>query len=395
MRSVNEEQAQRHPLDDGRAFTDRIIYAKDWQKDAMVLYFQSTHITQVLNTTGRLLITSREPTSGKTTVLDAAAMMCHNFWMADPTKWALQAKFIEPGGVTVGMDEISQVFGASGLRGRGNPLYKPMVEGYRRTATFSVSVDRSPMDVSSYCPVVMAGLKTAAPPDLRARSIIIEMRQCPATVNLEDSLDEGVEADGRRIGEQMHAWAKLHIDEMPALARAVRRLHPKLKGRRLQIWGPLGAVAIKAGPEWEARFLAAFTALALDESEKPVLSAEEQVLMDTAAYLNDPATPESRYLLSADLLAHLRKLDEKLYTSKSDRQMAILMTAGLGAASVLTLAAPTRRTAKGWHADAVRRAGAALVAALAPAAEEEQEDEFDDFFDVETTETTETTERAA
>lgn len=390
----------RHPLDDAARFADRIIYAKQEQKDAAVLYYAATHIVSGLNTMGRLLITSPEPNSGKTTLMDMGVMMCQNPWMSDPTKWALQGKFKEPERPTVFMDEISFVFGLNGQRGRSNPIYKPAVEGYRKTATFSGQVDGAPQDFSSYCACVMAGGKTAVPPDLRTRCIVISLRPCPDSIELEDSLDDGVAADGARIGEQMHAWAQMFIDDASMIAREARKLHPKLRGRKLQVWGPLYVGAKMAGPDWVRRFLNAFCALALDASEKPVLSAEEQVLNDAGAYLSARETNKEleRYLLSAELLRVLRRYDEKIYTSKSDAQMARLMTAALGPASTLTMQ-PSRKTAKGWHARSVLADYQRLMDSLVPEVEEEQEDEFADFFDIDddeqTTETTETTVRSA
>jgi hypothetical protein len=369
---------------------DRIVYATDQQKNALTLAFTASHTMESLRTQPRILVTSRDPLSGKTTVLDAAMMLCQNGWMADPTSFALRAKFAEPEKPTLVFDEISKIFGENGLRGRSNPLYKPLVEGYRKTATMSMSVDRTAVDVSSYCFAVLAGLKTAAPADLRTRSIIIMMRPVPRTITLEDSLDPGVEADGERVREQIHNWVGLLDGDVLATSAAnARRYHPALRNRKLQIWGPLFAIAEQAQNGWPERVLDAFSTLALDASEKPVLSAEEQILDDAGRYLADPEHAEDRYLTSATLLRHIRTLDEKLYTSKSDRQIAQLMAAGLGKASVLTF--PDRHTAKGWRAAEIRAAYTRLREEIEPEMEEQDPDEYDSFFDVETTETTETT----
>jgi hypothetical protein len=394
-------QLQRlEPLSGGARFMERIAYMKPTQRDACVLYYAGTHIFKALNTYGRLLVTSPEPNSGKTTVLDAGAMMSVSPWMSDPTKWALQGKFKSPDSeVTLLLDEIHLIFGLNGQRGRSNPLYKPVVEGYRKTATFSGQIDGAPQDFNCYCPTIMAGLKAAVPPDMRTRCISIVMRPAPETLDLEDSLDEGVEADGKRIGEQMHSWAKLFIGEANAWAREARKLHPKLRGRRLQVWGGLYAVAKAAGPEWEKRFLDAFTDIALDQSEKPILSSEQQVLKDAGDYLRareDAVYPQ--YLFSSELLGYVRTLEDKIYKTKTDPQIGRLMSAGLGPASVLTL--PSRKTVRGWKTAAILALVAELEALLEPEEQEEDVDEFEDFFeelddDEQTTETTETTERSA
>lgn len=399
---VELEQIQKlEPLTGAARFMHRIVYAKPTQIDACVLYFATTHIVENLNTIGRLLVTSTLPNSGKTTVMDAGVMMSHNAWMSDPTKWALQGKFKGTEKHTLFMDEIHLTFGLNGQRGRSNPIYKPVVEGYRRTATFSGQVDGAPQDFSAYCATVLGGLQAAVPPDVRTRCVNIVMSPAPETVELEDTLDEGVEADGRRIGEQMHQWTQLFADQAKAWAREARKVHPKLFGRKLQVWGGMYAVAKAAGPEWEKRFKAAFMELALSKSERPVLSPEQQVLWDAGQYLTNPNTPESPYLASTELLNYLRTLDDNVYSSKTDPQVARLMSAGLGRAPVLTL--PSRKTVRGWHREVILAAYEELVALVEPENDDEQPDEFEDFFDEvyegefaddeeDTTETTETTE---
>lgn len=395
-----EMMEARQPLDDAAGYINRVLYASREQKDAQVLAYAASHAISAFNTFPRMLFTSPDFESGKTTALDIAFALCQNSWMADPTSFALKAKLMEPDRPTVVFDETSIIFGANGLRGRGHPLYKPMVEGYRKRAAYSVSVDRTPVDVSSYCFVVLAGRNAAVPPDLRSRCIIIKMRPVPGTIDLEDSLDDGVYSDGERIREQLHSWAQMAVQEDGLLnkwARESRRLHPRLRSRKLQVWGPLFAIARLAGGDWPKRCMAAFMALALDASEKPVLSAEDQVLYDAGHYLSEPlGHVDQRYLLSAELLKYLREQDEKLYTTKTDAQMARLMSAGLGRASTLTL--PDRHTAKGWHVTAIMANYEALMAELEPDVEEDEDDEFDSFFEIDelpTTETTETTVPAA
>jgi hypothetical protein len=403
---MEERQLQQlhrlEPLSGAARFADRIVYMKPTQRDAVILYYAGTHIYQQLNTYGRLLVTSTEGNAGKSTVLDLGVMLSANPWMSDPTKYALQGKFKGGDPVTLFLDEIHLVFGLNGQRGRSNPLYKPVVEGYRKTATFSGQIDGAPHDFSCFCPCVMAGQKKAVPPDMRTRCVPIVMSPVPDTIELEDALDEGVEADGRRIGEQIHAWAQLFASEANEWAREARRLHPKLRGRMLQVWGGMYVAAKAAGPEWEARFLAAFKEIALDRSNRPTLAPDQQILMDAGSYLRNRREAEhDRYLFSRELLGYVRTLEDNIYTTKTDEQIARLMSEGLGRATVLTL--PTRKTVRGWHAEAILALVEELEAMLEPEADDEEQNEFEDFFDevydceieddepLTTTETTETT----
>lgn len=373
------------PLDDIRTYVDAVVYATDQQKDAMILTFAVTHNIKPFNTLPRVLITSMQKESGKTTWLDLATYLCQNPWMTDPTSYALRSKFNEPERPTPLCDEISKIFGEAGLRGLGSPLYKLLVESYRKSATISMSVDRSAVDVSTFCVAICAGLRTAAPDDLRSRSIRIYMKPAPENMRLEDSLDVGVEAVGRLQGRRLHAWMAQQTEILSETVKEVRRFHPKLRSRRAQIWGPLFAVAEAAGGDWPERCRSAFVALALDADEQPILSAEQQVLMDAASFLR--AQDQPRHLTSAELLSYLYSLDSELYPAQTERQMAIMMTSALGEARVLTL--PDRRKAKGWHAKAVLAKAEALEAELMPDDLDEEEDLYDSFFEV--TETTETT----
>jgi hypothetical protein len=167
-------------------------------------------------------------------------------------------------------------------------------------------------------------------------------------------------------------------EELQEIARDYRKFHRKLRARKAQIWVPLFVVAELAGGTWPGRVRKAFMKLALDASEKPVLSPDQNVLMDAAGILRATDRP---YLTSRELLAGLRKIDESVvYRALSDRQMAMLMTQALGSASVLTLG-KERRKAKGWHAMPILKLADELEAILSPEDDDESEDEFDSFFE--------------
>ena len=111
--------------------------------DALTLLCAVTHTVESFSTVPRALATSPEKESGKSTLLDIAIMLSNNGWEADPTSYALRAKFNEPERPTLVIDEISDIFGQSGLRGQSNPVGKILRKGYRQTATLSMAVDRA------------------------------------------------------------------------------------------------------------------------------------------------------------------------------------------------------------------------------------------------------------
>lgn len=381
-----------HPLDSASRHFDATIYAPREEKDAGILVAASSHAVSVLNTAARLLITSDEELSGKTTFMDGMEVISHNPWWTDPTPYALRSAYKRPEPITPFYDEISKAFGESGNLGKTRPEYRILVEGYRRKAKLSFSVQGTEHEVSCFGVAVMAGLKTAAPKDLRTRSIIIKMRRKPEWVQLEDSLDPGVEARGKLVGEALHTWVMQHIDEIKEGLKDLRGIHPKLDSRLAQIWGPSFVIARIAGPEWFERCMRAFVKLGLDSASKPKLITEQQILMDAASYLRSlPEMPY--YLLSRELLTHLWTLDNKTYKAQTKRQMGMLMSReeALGQARTVTL--PDRKTAKGWNTKAVMAAAGELETELMEHEALPEPDEFDKFFDTEdeATETTETT----
>ena len=367
-------------LDDARAFAASILYATDEQLDALTLACAVSHTLDSFSTAPELLFTSTEKESGKTTGEDIVMMLANNGWTADPTSYALRAKFNEAEKPTLIIDEISDVFGRSGLRGASNQLGKILRICYRRTATLSMAVDRVAEEVSCYTMAVMAGLKTAVPDDIRSRCVIFVMRPVPSSVRgLRDSQDDDTLALGRIHCQRLHQWARGSEDEIRRAFRDIRRPHPKFRARRAQIWGPMLAVALEAGGDWPERCLAAFKAMALDASDVPVLSPSQMILRDTAALF---ARDGSDRLFAAQIAACLRSLpDVALYEDLTDRGLAQLMTEALGPSQSMTIG---NARARGFHAVPVLAAWRRLEAQLEPPEEDEEEqDELDSLFEVE------------
>ena len=365
-------------LGDASAFTAEILYAAPTAIDTLVLACAVSHDVDLFNSVPRLLFTSDEPKSGKTTALDIACMLAFNAWMADPTSFALRAKFNEPGRTTFVLDEISKIFGTSGLRGQANPLYRILVEGYRRTAKLSLAVDRTAVDVSSYSMAFCAGLGSAAPDDLRSRSIIFGMKPTPEHMpEMRSSVDFDTWAEGEIHNGQLHQAVIASAMEISAAYRSARPAHRKLKGRLGQIWNPLFAVASVAGGEWPQRCLDSFKTLALDASDRPVLSPVQMILRDAAGLFRQTGWDR---MFASQVVAGLRTLDEELYHALPDRRFAQLLTAALGPTTAMTV---DGLRARGFYATAVSTAWNALNAQLSAADTEPYEaDQYDTMFDV-------------
>lgn len=367
------------PLDRISELADRTIYASRELKDAVIMGAAVSHALDASRTVPRFLITSPFKECGKSTVLYFAEDLSLNGWSSNPTSFALRAKYIE-GPVTLCFHEISKVFGENGLRGQTNPIYQIACDGYSVKGTLSLS-NGTAQDISCYGVAFFAGLRKAAPDDLRSRCVIGEMRPKPEGVVLEDILDEDVEAEARELQDCLHAWVRSNIEDLKKYNKQLRGIHPRLTSRKAQIWGPMWSIAKAAGGEWPARWKRAFEALALDSANKAVLLPEQKIVRDAGAYLRSlPAEPEPVYLTSRTLLDHLRTVDEKMYPKLTDYKIAKLMAMGLGKSSVLTF--PDRSTHKGWHVCDVMETVRAQEELFDEAEEELPEpDEYDTFFD--------------
>lgn len=363
---------------DNRKFDQSILYMTDEQHDALVLFDAASHVLDAYTTAPRALAVAPVKQSGKTTLLQTIAMCGWNTWKADPTGPALRAKFNEGEKPLVLIDEISEYYGKNGLRQGPKDLNKILLEGYAKDAKLALSVDRSTVDVSSFCFAAMGGLKEAVRDDIRDRSIVFDMKPVPAGIRLMDALSDDVQADGKLQNARLHQWAREHQDEIKYAFRNFRRPHRKMVSRLRQIWGPLYAVALVAGGDWPQRCVNAFKAMALDASEQPVLSKSQMILRDSAKAFTSTGAER---MFTRDIAAYLRSLPEiSLYQDLSNEGLARSMSEALGAATAMTIG--TQR-AKGFRAAPILSAWVRLEAKLNPPDEDDvDDDEFGDFFEV-------------
>lgn len=351
------------PLDDARAFAASILYASGPMLDALTLACAVSHALDAFPTVPRLLFAADGPETGKTTALDVVALLGQNAWLADATAAALRSKFNEPAIPTLLIDEAQTVWGASG-RNAGNPqLGRIAREGYRRSAKLSMSVGRVTEDVPAYCVMAIAGMKTVVPADIRSRCIVFPMTRKPAAMVLRPSQDVETELSGIMVRDNLHAFVRTNVDALRLSVRDMPTLHPKLTDRRRQVWLSILAMADIAGGTWPARALDAFKTLALDASDRPVLTESQRILRDAATYLRD-APAET--LWGVTFRDHLRSLDsEEMYAVYSDVTLAKATIKALG--PILTINLPDGTNRKGWHAADVLDAADAMMRALEPA----------------------------
>ena len=403
------------PLDTAREFLSQILWMPGPALDALVLIAAASHVLDAWQTVCRVLASSDQPQSGKTTLLDGLRMLANAPWDGTgATSYALRARFNEPEPPFILLDEISDVFGQSGRRGAGNPIGLLARHGYRRTAHISMAVDRTAEDVPAFAFMAFGGLKTAIPADIRTRAIVFKMQPCPPSVRLPAaSTDPEVEALARTYQANLHNYVRGVLG--PKIRDIQRRFnppHPAFRDRKDQVFRALYVTALAAdeaeyerylqtcelakatgSPEpdepaldWGDRALAAFKALMLDASDLPALLPAQAMLRDAAEYARS-LPGGMRFAFAADIKDWL--LDacpEPLWQSLTERRIEHIMAEALGESQVITATREdgSKRRARGFPVAAITGAWDALELSLyppAPAAQERHYGLFDDLPD--------------
>jgi Protein of unknown function (DUF3631) len=315
-------------LDEVAGFMAQHLCASDAQIDAMTLYAAATHALSAFPAFGRLLLTSDQEASGKTLAMTIVASLSANPLDASGTSYALQSALAaaantpEQPAPTLYLDEISDVFGRSGLNASRNPVAEVLRKGYKKGATRAWSVNRTSEIYSIYTPFIVCGLRVAVPRDIRSRSIAITMRAGTPQVYFDT---REAEPYAGRLADTLRKNVSKHFAELAAFRG--RGIHPRLRDRKLEIWEPLFAVAkVLGGQSWVNRALASFKELALSESDSVALTPRQEIIRDAAQVTADSGLD---FIGGLVLVDEMSRLDNPVYQSRSDASLARLVSDAL------------------------------------------------------------------
>lgn len=399
---------QGNALDDSRQFAGEILWMPHYMLDMLTLIIGASHVVDEWYTVPRVLFTSPEGQSGKTTGLDVVHLLGNNTWDATgATSFSIRSRFNERVRPFPVIDEISMIFGTSGLSGNSNELAKIIRTGYRRKAVISMSVDRSSVDVSIFCFMAFAGLRAAVPGDIYTRCIPFTMKPKPAGVHMpRNSVDPDTEAEAEAYRMNLHAYMAALRPYIKRAQRRFRAPHPKFTDRKDQIYRCVYLTALASdqyeddkwkaaclyaqenslpAPEkphmsWAQKALTAFKAQALDASDLPSLLPHQKLLRDVAGYFRE--TGEE--FAFADVLkdALRANADDEIWDVLTDRKIERLFGQALGESSI-RMRPETGRRARGYYAAPVLKAWDRLEASLTGTVAEEEEEPslFDDLDD--------------
>lgn len=281
-----------HPADTLRDWLSTYISTMhDEDLDIITLWILHTHFVPVLYTTGRLLLDSPVPESGKTTVLEHMSHLALDPVQASSiSSEALIPRMLDIRPRTILIDEADRALSPDNPNNKG--IISTVNSGYKRGGTRPVltkTADGSwePSDMSTFGAVAMAGNNPDLAPDTRSRTIrVLLMPDTMGTV--EDSDWEFIEADAKDLLENISQWAEANHDRLgeirPAMPEGIR-------GRLRECWSPMIRVAGLCSPEWQDRAMhLANRALELRraEVEAGLSSTPPKTLMLKAMYDNWP-----------------------------------------------------------------------------------------------------------
>lgn len=323
-------------LDEVSDFVSGYIAATQSQRDAMVLYAAATHALHVFPTFGRMLFSSEAEASGKTMAMMITAALSANPLDASGTPYALTSALAAAGNTpeqpapTLFYDEISGLFGRSGLAASRNPIADILRKGYKSGATSQWSVNRVNEKFSVYTPFLMTGLRVAIPRDIRSRSVCILME--PGTPRRYFDAREA-EPYACELAASLARTVRTCVPDIGAFR--ARGIHPKLKDRKLEIWEPLAAVAyILGGQRWLNRCVSAFKDLALAESDEIALTPRQQTIRDVAAVAaSSPRVTVldggTEFVGGLVIVDELRRLGSPRYQGRTEAGLALLVSDAL------------------------------------------------------------------
>jgi hypothetical protein len=317
-------------LDEVSCFIGQHVHASDAQVDAMTLYAAATHALAAFPTFGRMLFSSEQEASGKTMAMQITASLSANPLDASGTSYALQSALAgasntpEQPQPTLYLDEISDVFGRSGLNASRNPVAEVLRKGYKAGAKMSWSVNRVNEQYSIYTPFLLAGLRVAVPRDIRSRCITITM--VPGTPERYFDAREA-EPYASRLADSLKGTVRTCLDKLASFRG--RGIHPKLRDRRLEIWEGLFAIAyVLGGQPWLLRCLNAFKELALSEADAVALTPRQETVRDVATVVKS-MFPDRDFVSGLSLVDEVRRIDSPVYQGRSDAGLARLISEAL------------------------------------------------------------------
>jgi hypothetical protein len=226
--------------------------------DAMAPWAVHTHCVDLFRHTVRLLFTSPQPECGKTTALEALALVCCKSLPTSNVTAAALFRTVEARHPTLLIDEGDTfLVGADDLRGILNAGHKRGGQVLR-----CVGDDSEPRAFPVFGPAALAAIGRLAD-TIQGRSIKVLMKRATRTEEPKP-LGPAAEREAAELASQCARWV---ADNTDTLRDADPALPGSLFNRSADNWRPLFAIAQAAGGDWSERLAKSVAVLAQGESD--------------------------------------------------------------------------------------------------------------------------------
>lgn len=238
-------------LDRVRDFVARFnVFPSQHCAPMLALWYAHTHAADHFYVTPRLILSSVEPGSGKTRVLEVAQFLVGAPEMTISATTAALFRMVSDGPITILFDEVDTIFSAKN-GGNHEDLRGLLNAGYKRTATVARCVgDAKAMKVDRfkvYAPVALAGIAGNMPTTITTRAITVHMQRRREDEHVDEFWEEDVEAEAAPLREALAAWVESVTDK---ISRGRPTMPEGVRDRSAEIWRPLIAIADAAGGHW-------------------------------------------------------------------------------------------------------------------------------------------------
>ena len=322
VRSCRQDQ---HPTaEDGALLLADLVqyfetytYLRPPQYDLLAVWTLETHIEN-LPVNPYVHFRSPEKGSGKTQTLEQLSLVVARPLLAGSITPACLVRTLDKERTTLLLDEADIAFGD---KESAATLTRILNIGYRDGLVYRLLVPDGrgylPAEFRVFGPKAYASLARQPMPDtVEDRSILIDMKRPPATVELEPFFIDDVRPAGASLRARVATWARLHgstvVDVMKKLRRNAKqdRVLSKLRPRQLEVDAVLVAVCDVVGGDWPRRIRQAVEELVLrNPSEEQ--SVGVCLLTDVRRVFDELPMDEFRdRIFSRDLVNKLLALEE-------------------------------------------------------------------------------------
>jgi hypothetical protein len=288
-------------LDEGVASLQKYVHLNEAAACTVLLWAAHTFVHGMVSVSPRLGIQSPEKGCGKTTLMEAVALMVPKPVTASSISTASVFRLIESIKPTLLLDEADQLF-----RSENADLLAVLNSSHRKASAYVIrTVEISPGNFqptlfSTFAPVVFAGI-SELPPTLQDRSLIIRLeRALPGEVRIH--LEDGYAQDLTDVGRKLARWA----EDVTKLTRQDLSNIDGLHNRAGDNWQPLLAIADLAGGAWPENALRA-------AKQAVVASMDEQGIIVQLLHDIKDAFGERDKMRSAEIVSDLVSLEDGPY----------------------------------------------------------------------------------